>query len=281
MEIINHVSELQAIIRDKIQHGLKVGLVPTMGALHQGHLSLLRKAREENDISVVSIFVNPTQFNDQTDLKNYPRTPEADYALLKKEGCDLVFAPTVEEMYPSDYTFTYTIGNLAEIMEGKFRPGHFQGVVLVVNRLFRIVTPHRAYFGEKDYQQMTIIRKMVQDLKIPVEIRPCPIIREPDGLAMSSRNVRLGKPERENAPFIAQTLLKAASMGREKSPSDIENYVIRTIDTNPYLKTEYFNIVDALTLTPLKAWDKTRDAIGCIAVWAGKIRLIDNVKFLS
>jgi len=280
MKLINTASELHQVIEEKKKAGNTVGFVPTMGALHAGHLSLLENARKANDITVVSIFVNPTQFNDPDDLRNYPRTPEKDLALLSGAGCDFVFMPPVEEIYPPSYHFSYTIGPLEEKMEGKFRPGHFRGVVTVVYRLFEIVTPHRAYFGEKDFQQLAIIRKMVSDLHLPVEIIPCPIVREPDGLAMSSRNLRLSPAHRQHAPLIAQTLFLAAKKGRSFSPRDLEKWVIETINKDPYLKTEYFEIVDPDTLEQIDNWIPSKAAVGCIAVWAGEIRLIDNIRFL-
>lgn len=280
MEIITLAGALNKVLSEKEKLGLSIGFVPTMGALHQGHLSLIEKARFENDITVVSIFVNPTQFNDPNDLLNYPRTPEKDLELLSQAGCDFVFMPSVEEIYPPSFHFSYTIGPLANRMEGKYRPGHFQGVVAVVYRLFEIVQPHRAYFGEKDFQQLAIIKKMVSDLKLPIEIIPCPIIREPDGLAMSSRNLRLTPILRKHAPHIAQTLFQAARKGRSVPPRTLEKWVIDTINNDPYLKTEYFEITDPDTLEPIENWSPSREAIGCIAVWAGEIRLIDNIRFL-
>lgn len=280
MELINKASELNQVIAEKKKAGNTIGFVPTMGALHAGHLSLLENARKNNNITVVSIFVNPTQFNDPDDLRNYPRTPEKDLTLLSSAGCDFVFMPSVEEVYPSSYHFSYTIGPLEEKMEGKFRPGHFQGVVSVVYRLFEIVTPHHAYFGEKDFQQLAIIRKMVSDLLLPVEIIPCPIVREPDGLAMSSRNLRLSPTHRQHAPLIAQTLFQAAEKGRFFSPRYLEKWVIDTINKDPFLRTEYFEIVDPDTLEQIDNWIPQKAVVGCIAVWAGEIRLIDNIRFL-
>lgn len=280
MELFNKVSDLSNAIAEKKKTGKTIGFVPTMGALHAGHLSLLENAQKENDITVVSIFVNPTQFNDPDDLRNYPRTPDKDLALLSAAGCNFVFMPSVDEIYPPTYHFSYTIGPLEEKMEGKFRPGHFQGVVKVVYRLFEIVSPHRAYFGEKDYQQLAIIRKMVSDLHLPVEIIPCPIVRESDGLAMSSRNLRLSPVHRQHAPLIAQTLFRAAEKGRSLSPRNLENWVIETINNDPFLRTEYFAIVDPDTLEQIEDWIPSKAAVGCIAVWAGEIRLIDNIRFL-
>ncbi len=280
MELISKASELHQIITEKKKAGNVIGFVPTMGALHEGHLSLLKNARKDNNITVVSIFVNPTQFNDPDDLRNYPRTPEKDLALLSGAGCDFVFMPSVEEIYPPSYQFSYTIGPLEEKMEGKFRPGHFQGVVTVVYRLFEIVMPHRAYFGEKDFQQLTIIRKMVSDLHLPIEIIPCPIVREPDGLAMSSRNLRLSPEHRQHAPLIAQTLFQAIEKRRSLSPRNLEKWVIETINKDHFLRTEYFEIVDPDTLEQIDKWIPSKAAVGCIAVWAGEIRLIDNIRFL-
>ncbi|MGC8823866.1 MAG: pantoate--beta-alanine ligase [Bacteroidales bacterium] len=256
----------------------RIGFVPTMGALHEGHLSLVRCCRAENDVVVVSIFVNPTQFNDKEDLANYPRTLEKDLDLLRSENVDAVFYPSIEEMYPEPDTRTFDLGGLDAIMEGAFRPGHFNGVVQIVTKLFDVVQPHKAYFGEKDFQQLTIIRYIVRQLNIPVEIISCPIVREPDGLAMSSRNLLLGTYEREAAPLISQTLFKARELKQSLSVTELKKWVTDQIDANPYLQTEYFEIVDDVRLQPVSSWDEPTNKVGCIAVRAGKIRLIDNIR---
>lgn len=258
-----------------------VGFVPTMGALHRGHISLVEKAKKENKTVVVSIFVNPTQFNDPNDLKRYPRNLEADMKLLKSTGCDVVFAPEAEEIYPEpdpdSYWEKFDFGNLEKVMEGKHRPGHFNGVAQVVSKLFEIVKPDKAYFGLKDFQQLAVINKMVKMLGMPVEVVPCPIIREESGLAMSSRNELLSKIERENAALIFRTLAEAQNLAGQFSVRELENQVTETINKNPYLNVEYFEIVNFENLQPVKNWQEEGKKIGCIAVFCGKVRLIDNI----
>ncbi|MFN8205841.1 MAG: pantoate--beta-alanine ligase [Bacteroidales bacterium] len=281
MEVYSTVNELREKLSNALVSEQSIGFVPTMGALHEGHLSLLERARRENDISLVSIFVNPTQFNDKEDLARYPRTLGPDLEKLEKAGCNLVFNPSVEEIYPPGYHFSIDLGTLDTVMEGKQRPGHFAGVASVVNRLFQITTPTRAYFGEKDYQQLAVIHKLVKDKAIPVRIVPCPIIREQDGLAMSSRNMLLDNNLRKSAPRISQVLFAAKNMNRSLSLKETEEWVIREIDKDPLLKTEYFCIVHAITLESSANWLPAETMVGCVAVKAGKIRLIDNVKFLA
>lgn len=258
-----------------------VGFVPTMGALHRGHISLVEKAKKENKTVVVSIFVNPTQFNDPNDLKRYPRNLEADMKLLKSTGCDVVFAPEAEEIYPEpdpdSYWENFDFGHLGKVMEGKHRPGHFNGVAQVVSKLFEIVKPDKAYFGLKDFQQLAVINKMVKMLGMPVEVIPCPIIREESGLAMSSRNELLSKIERENAALIFRTLAEAQNLAGQFSVRELENRVTETINKNPYLNVEYFEIVNFENLQPVKNWQEEGKKIGCIAVFCGKVRLIDNI----
>jgi pantoate--beta-alanine ligase len=254
-----------------------VGFVPTMGALHSGHISLVKQAVNENRVVVVSIFVNPNQFNDANDLKRYPRNLEADLKLLEPTGCELVFAPNAEEIYPEPDTRKFDFGQLEQVMEGKHRPGHFNGVAQVVSRLFEIVEPHKAYFGLKDFQQLAIINKLVKMMKLPVEVVPCDIIREKNGLAMSSRNELLTAEERQNAALIYETLTNARKLTGEKSVSDLKNRVIETINKNPFLNVEYFEIVDSENLQPVKSWSDKGKKIGCIAVLCGKVRLIDNI----
>ncbi len=259
------------------QKGSKIGFVPTMGALHEGHLELVRKARAENDIVICSIFVNPIQFNNSKDLEKYPRTLNTDLEKLKSEGCDLVFIPSVKEMYPDEPQDDYDFGRLEQVLEGKFRPGHFRGVAVVVKRLFNIVRPHRAYFGEKDFQQLQVIKKLAKMESLPVTIVPCPIVREPDGLAMSSRNVRLDPRSREKAPFIFRTLNLAASKIPGYSPAEVKNFVEQQFAKDPDFRLDYFEIVTMDNLEPVEKWNDSPDIIACIAVHLGGIRLIDNM----
>jgi len=278
MDIVENEKQLRDKI-DIVRTSGSVGFVPTMGALHKGHISLVEKAMTENDTVVVSIFVNPTQFNDPADLERYPRTLDADLEMLKPTGCQVVFIPSVKEIYPVPDKRLFDFGIAGEVMEGKHRPGHFNGVAQVVSRLFKLVNPQKAYFGLKDFQQLAIIKLMAKQLNLPVEIVPCPIIREESGLAMSSRNELLTPDERKNAATISQVLLKAKLVFRQKSVSDLIAWVIFEINKNPFLMVEYFEIVDSLTLNPVLNWDETCEKTGCIAVFCGKIRLIDNVVF--
>ncbi len=257
--------------------GEGVGFVPTMGALHAGHLSLVRRAREECQIVAVSVFVNPTQFNDPEDLRRYPRTPEADLELLSAAGADIVFMPSVDEIYPESDTRVFDFGMLDKVMEGATRPGHFNGVAQVVSRLFNLVQPERAYFGEKDFQQIAIIRQMVHQLDMPVRIISVPIVREEDGLAMSSRNALLSPAARKSAPLIYRALTEGVAYAETHAPAEVEQFVIDMIDANPELKVIYFNLVDSQTLQPVSSWDGS--VRGCVAVQAGNVRLIDNVSY--
>jgi pantoate--beta-alanine ligase len=279
MQVIKHISDLQAILDIKRKEGLKISFVPTMGALHAGHLSLVDLAGMHSNFVVVSIFVNPTQFNDKADLERYPRDLQKDVDLLSPTACQLVFAPEAEEVYPEPDTRQFNFGSLEQVMEGKFRPGHFNGVAQVVSRLFDIVQPDQAYFGLKDFQQLAIINEMVRKLNLPVEIVPCPIVREADGLAMSSRNVLLDAEQRENATHISATLFEAANKTGELSVEGLCQWVINRINENKFLNTEYFEIVNDVTLLPVKNWNDDGRKIGCIAVHCGKIRLIDNMEF--
>jgi len=258
---------------------MTIGLVPTMGALHAGHLSLIKVCSAENDITVVSIFVNPTQFNDPQDFKSYPRDFDNDIAILRDQECDLIFAPPQEEMYPSPDTRIFDFGSLNKEMEGKHRPGHFNGVAQVVSRLFEIIEPDRAYFGQKDFQQLVIIKEMVRLLKSNIDIVSCPIIREADGLAMSSRNQLLNKEQRFAAGKINKSLENAVSFSGSMEIESLKERIIREIDSDPLLEPEYFEIVDAETLEPVSGWFDAANIVGCIAVRVGKIRLIDNIKF--
>lgn len=279
MQIVKHINELQAILDNKRQEGLSIGFVPTMGALHAGHLSLVEKAGQQSGFVVASIFVNPTQFNDKGDLERYPRDLQKDVDLLEPTSCQLIFAPEADEIYPEPDTRQFNFGNLEQVMEGKFRPGHFNGVAQVVSRLFEIVQPDKAFFGLKDFQQLAIINEMVRKLELPVEIVPCPIVRETDGLAMSSRNMLLSKEQRLNAVLISATLFEATNKTGELNVEELTNWVINRINENEYLNTEYFEIVDSITLQPIKSWNNPCPKVGCIAVQCGKIRLIDNMKF--
>lgn len=279
MQVVKHIIDLRTILDIKKKEGVRIGFVPTMGALHEGHLSLVEKAGMETGFVVVSIFVNPTQFNDKGDLERYPRNLEKDVALLAPTPCKLVFAPEPDEIYPEPDTRQFNFGALEEVMEGKFRPGHFNGVAQVVSRLFDIVKPDKAFFGQKDFQQLAIINEMVRRLSIPVEIVPCPIVREKDGLAMSSRNMLLTPEQRENAVHISATLFEATSKTSEFNVSQLCKWVIDSINSNEHLNIEYFEIVDSVTLQPVQNWSDPGEKVGCIAVHCGKIRLIDNVKF--
>ncbi|WP_372948023.1 pantoate--beta-alanine ligase [Mariniphaga sp.] len=276
MVLVKTIKELKKQLNALREKG-SVGFVPTMGALHSGHISLVNQAVHENQVVVVSIFVNPNQFNDASDLKRYPRNLEADLKLLEPTGCDLVFAPEAEEIYPEPDTRIFDFGPLEQVMEGKHRPGHFNGVAQVVSRLFEIVKPDKAYLGLKDFQQLAIINQLVRMLKLPVEIVPCNIIREKNGLAMSSRNELLTADERGNAALIFKTLLRAKNLAGTISVRELKNEVIETINKNPFLNVEYFEIVDFENLQPVKSWSEKGKKIGCIAVFCGKVRLIDNI----
>ena len=277
MKLITTVSALQSALSTGRANDSETGFVPTMGALHEGHLSLVRRAGKENEVVVVSIFVNPTQFNDKSDLDRYPRTLESDMEKLGTLKCDYVFAPSPEEVYPVPDTRKFDFGHLETVMEGRFRPGHFNGVAQVVSRLFDIVKPDRAYFGLKDFQQLAIIKDLVRQLKYPVEIIPCEILRENDGLAMSSRNMLLEPQNRGAAPSIYRTLQKVNELKTIKSVEEVKESVISEIEANPLLKVEYFEIVDEEILKTVDSWNEPNAKIACIAVFAGKIRLIDNI----
>jgi pantoate--beta-alanine ligase len=279
MQVVKHINDLKAILKQKREAGLSIGFVPTMGALHEGHLSLVEVAGMQTGFVVVSIFVNPTQFNDKGDLERYPRDVQKDAGLLDKTACQLIFAPEVDEIYPEPDTRQFNFGLLEQVMEGKFRPGHFNGVAQVVSKLFAFVEPDKAFFGQKDFQQLAIINAMVKKLNLPVEIVSCPIIRESDGLAMSSRNMLLTPEQRENAVHISTTLFEAVNKKDLFSVEDLCEWVVKRINENPFLDTEYFEIVDSVTLQPIKSWSDSGFKVGCVAVHCGKIRLIDNIEF--
>ena len=300
MQKFTTVASLKQAVAHAKSEGKTVGLVPTMGALHEGHLSLIRRAKEQNDIVVVSLFVNPIQFNNKEDLAKYPRTVDADCEKIEKlenelqpgSNVILAFIPSVEEMYPEPVKEEYHFGPLEEVMEGPQRPGHFSGVAVVVRRLFDIVEPKRAYFGEKDYQQLAIIRNLIEQIKYPIEIVACPIVRADDGLALSSRNMRLSPEARAIAPAINATLEQAAEMAECEDVDDVKEWVMDTLGSfhevnaeqcpnDLKFEPEYFEIVNAKTLQPIENWADTAEdgAVGCIAVWLDGVRLIDVVKF--
>lgn len=281
MQIIRSVEELLGYIALRKEQHQSIGFVPTMGALHAGHISLVEKAVEENDVAVVSVFVNPTQFNNPTDLATYPRDEEADIRLLAKHGVDAVFMPGVEEMYPNgmERDHEFNLGAAAEVMEGKMRPGHFQGVAQVVSRLFFLVRPNRAYFGEKDFQQIAIIKNMTESEGIDVEIISCPIKRAEDGLALSSRNALLTEEQRKRAPEIYAALKESVEYSKTHSVRATHDSVVERLDAVPEMQVEYFEIVDSRTLLPVEEWDEAPSVTGCITVYNGKVRLIDNIRY--
>jgi pantoate--beta-alanine ligase len=277
MDIIESSLELQNRINALKQSGKVIGFVPTMGALHTGHISLVELAEKFCDVVVVSIFVNPNQFNNSDDLKRYPRNLEYDVNMLKGSACELLFVPSVKEIYPEPDTRVFEFGLIDKVMEGKFRPGHFNGVAQVVSRLFDIVNPDKAFFGEKDFQQLAVIREMVRQLNYGIEIVACPIIREDDGLAMSSRNMLLNDGQRKNAPIIADSLFESCNFAKSNGVEQTKKFVRDRINASSELEVEYFEIVDGNSLQSINAWEESDYIVGCIAVFAGEIRLIDNV----
>ena len=279
MKLVHTIQELRAELDIQRKAGKKIGLVPTMGALHEGHASLVRRAVSENEVVVVSDFVNPTQFNDQNDLLKYPRTLEADCELLEKEGAAYVFAPSVEEVYPEPDTRQFSYAPLDTVMEGKYRPGHFNGVCQIVSKLFMMVEPDKAYFGEKDFQQLAIIREMVKQMNFPLEIVGCPIVREADGLALSSRNARLSEEERQQALNISKTLFQSKEYATTHTVEETQKFVEDSIAAAEGLELEYFELVDGTTLQKISTWDETNYVVGCITVYCGEVRLIDNIKY--
>ena len=279
MKVIHTIKDLQAELTVLRAQGKKVGLVPTMGALHVGHASLVKRSVSENGVTVVSVFVNPTQFNDKNDLAKYPRTLDADCRLLEDCGAAFAFAPSVEEMYPQPDTREFSYAPLDTVMEGAFRPGHFNGVCQIVSKLFDAVQPDRAYFGEKDFQQLAIIREMVRQMNYKLEIVGCPIVREEDGLALSSRNKRLSAQERENAINISRTLFKSRTFATSHTVSETQKMVEEAIEAAPGLRLEYFEIVDGNTLQKVNSWEDAQYVVGCITVFCGEVRLIDNIKY--
>lgn len=279
MKLIQTISELRNELQSVRKQGKSIGLVPTMGALHDGHASLVKRAVKDNDVVVVSDFVNPTQFNDKNDLLKYPRTLEADCALLEKHGAKFVFAPSVEEIYPEPDTRQFSYAPLDTVMEGKYRPGHFNGVCQIVSKLFLIVEPDRAYFGEKDFQQLAIIREMVRKYPFNLEIVGCPIVREADGLALSSRNARLSAEQRIQALQISKTLFDSVEFAKLHTLAETKQYVEDRIAASEGLKLEYFEVVDGNTLQTVSSWEDSKYIVGCITVFCGEVRLIDNIKY--
>ena len=281
MKVFQKIVELQNELFRVRKEGKVIGLVPTMGALHEGHASLVERSVKDNDITVVSVFVNPTQFNDKNDLKNYPRTLEADCKLLESVGADYVFAPTVEDMYPVPDTRHFEYPPVSTVMEGAHRPGHFNGVCQVVSRLFYIVRPNKAYFGEKDWQQIAVIKAMVKALGLGVNIVECPIVRDADGLAKSSRNTLLSPDERAIAPKIYEALKASLDYAKKHTLDETKEKVISDINSQEGLNVEYYAIVDGNTLQDVSSWEDSPYIVGCITVYCGKtpIRLIDHIKY--
>ena len=278
MKTVRTAKELREAVEALKAEGRSVGFVPTMGALHAGHVSLIEKARADNDAVVVSVFVNPTQFNNPDDLRTYPRTEEADCRKLLEAGVDIAFLPTVEEIYPEPDTRVFDLGPVAEVMEGAMRPGHFNGVAQVVSRLFRMVQPDRAYFGEKDFQQISVIRRMVELEGFDIEIVACPIKREADGLALSSRNVRLSAEQRAIAPNIHRILAASVAGARSKSVAEVKQAVTDAINAVDGMEVEYYEIVNPADMQPIAEWG-AGEAVGCVTVYMGDVRLIDNIKY--
>lgn len=279
MNIYKTAEELRSFVTEERKQGHRIAFVPTMGALHEGHLSLVRRALKENDCCIVSVFVNPTQFNNPRDLETYPRTLDADSHLLASIGTTALFAPEVETIYPEPDTRVFHVGAVAEVMEGKYRPGHFNGVMQVVSRLFNLVQPDCAYFGEKDFQQIAVLRAMAREIKSPVEIIACPIVREEDGLARSSRNTLLSEEGRVQAPNIYRILSESRTWSKELSPKEVIERATQLLDAIPTLRVEYFEIVDADTLQPITRWEDSPKPHGCITVYCGEVRLIDNIAY--
>ncbi len=279
MKVFHTVKELRSALDGCDPTG--IGFVPTMGALHAGHRSLVERARTENATVVVSVFVNPTQFNDKNDLVRYPRTPEADARLLEEAGADYVLMPSVEEIYPEPDARQFDFGAVDKVMEGATRPGHFNGVAQIVSRLFDMVRPTRAYFGEKDFQQIAVIRRMVELEGFDLEIVECPICRHDDGLAMSSRNVRLTPAQRDIAPAIHRTLKSSVEKAENLTLAETRKYVVDELNSMPHMKVEYYEIVDPLTMQPIDSWEAphNRPAVGCVTCYCGEVRLIDNIKY--
>ena len=279
MLVVDTIEQLRSHLAAARAEGKSVGLVPTMGALHEGHASLVERSVAENEVTVVSVFVNPTQFNDKGDLERYPRTLDADCVLLERLGVNYVFAPSVEEVYPEPDTRVFDFSPLDKVMEGIYRPGHFNGVAQIVSKLFVYVEPNRAYFGEKDFQQLAIIREMVRQMGFNLEIIGCPIVREQDGLALSSRNALLSEKQRHTALAISKMLFASVEYAKTHTLLETKQMVEQAIADTDGLELEYYEIVDGNTLQPIAAWDDTSYVVGCITVYCGKVRLIDNIRY--
>lgn len=277
MQVFYTIEELKKSILLLRAEGKTLGFVPTMGALHEGHMSLIYKAKQENHAVLCSIFVNPTQFNDKKDLEKYPRTIQADMELLISAHCDMLFAPFVEEMYNKEEKIQFDFGYLDKSMEANHRPGHFNGVATIVKKFLDIIEPDAAYFGQKDFQQLLIVKHLVKDLQLNVKIVDCPTLREKDGLAMSSRNVLLSVEERTQASFIYQTLSKARYLSGERSIKELQNWAGHEFEKHPLMQLEYFEIIDAQTLLPIEKVSDSKEVVACIAVKLGNVRLIDNI----
>jgi pantoate--beta-alanine ligase len=278
MQIFREIEPLRAFLVEKRGAGKSIGLVPTMGALHEGHLTLLKQARSENDVTVCSIYVNPTQFNNPEDLANYPRTLEQDAQQLRSIGCDAVFAPESAEMYNTPNVVRFDFGHLDKVMEGAFRPGHFSGVALVVSKLFHIVEPHRAYFGQKDWQQFAIISTLARELKFNLELKSVPTVREANGLAMSSRNLRLTPEQRAKAAVLSGALRDARVQLTNKTSIDtVKQFVKSHVESDAEITLEYFEVADSENLMPLNRVEDSAKPILCIAAFVGQVRLIDNM----
>lgn len=279
MDKIYKVADLEDKILELKSVHKTIGFIPTMGALHEGHISLVKQSKKENNVTIVSIFVNPTQFNNKADLEKYPRDEEKDIEMLSSVGADIIFIPSVEEIYPEPDTRIFDFGELDKVMEGQFRPGHFNGVAQVVSRLFSIVQPDRAYFGEKDFQQLAVVRSLVKQCKIPVLIVGMPILRENSGLAMSSRNQRLSSDEFQKASVIYRTLLESKDVASVETIGVTHDFVTDKINQTGDLTVEYFDIVNGHTLQTVSSWDDADYIVGCIAVFCGEVRLIDNITY--
>ncbi len=282
MKIISSPSEINHLCNNLKLEGKTIGLVPTMGALHDGHLSLIKRAKKENEICIVSVFVNPTQFNNAKDLETYPRDLNKDATLLETVSCDYLFAPKADEIYSEEEkntTFKFDFQGLDKVMEGPRRPGHFNGVVQIVSKLFTLIQPHKAYFGEKDFQQVAIIRLMTQTMKFDIEICPCPILRAENGLALSSRNELLTENEKQIATNIFRVLNESKTKTDKLSVKELINWVENELNAIQPLQVEYYEIVDGTTLQPISSWSETNDIVGCITVYCGNVRLIDNIRY--
>jgi pantoate--beta-alanine ligase len=279
MLVFKRVSDLQKYLNSLKSKGLQIGFIPTMGALHRGHVSLVDRSRSACDVTVASIFVNPTQFNDPKDLEKYPRPITRDIEMLTEAGCHVLFLPSVEEVYPNGMasTLKFNFGKLDKVLEGTFRPGHFDGMAQVVHRLLDIVKPHKLFMGQKDFQQQAIVGSLIQQTKLSTELVTCAIIRDEDGLAMSSRNVRLSPEDRAFAPLIHKILQEAADMVGDYSPSEIQKQVTAKLRAEPRFRLEYFEIVDGRTLLQIRLFEDTDYAVALTAVWVGEVRLIDNI----